>query len=286
MGRGRGGASQQASRRAVDLTGVLAFAEKNDLLTLITAITEKMLKDICNIFDSPPISPIESEHGHHHWLSLPHFHHKENMVPSCFSASKSTDDKTYAKTHQIIEKEEKEAMTPQLQELKKEALVFFRKWQNLVLQRVKDISIAEPSSSPANARGRGRGNNRGGPRGRGGRGGRTGRGGLTLATGSAATPFLMYRDLISAFTNTKQVHLVSPRSTPTSNSQSDSRRFPILCGLFPRREEKSCSTSCSLLFYHFKNTQPTLTNFSTTSPHALTYRPASSWKKKFVLLKP
>ena len=183
MGRGRGGAAQQASRRSIDMTGVLAVAEKNDLITLVTAITEKMLKDICNIFDSPPISPVDSDYGHHHWLLLPRFHHNENIVPSCFSGAKAPEDKTYNKAHHIIEKEEKEAMTPQLRELKKEALVFFRKWQNLVLQRLKDMSISETPPPQANTRGRGRGNARGAPRGRGGRGGRANREALTLATG-------------------------------------------------------------------------------------------------------
>lgn len=91
----------------------------------------------------------------------------------------------YDKTREIIEKEEKEAMTPQLRELKKEALTFFRKWQTIVLQRLRDIAVNDQPGAQASSRGRGRGL-RGPPRGRGGggRGGGPSRGPLTLATGS------------------------------------------------------------------------------------------------------
>lgn len=77
-------------------------------------------------------------------------------------------------------------MTPQLRELKKEALLFFRKWQTTVLQRVRDVIVNDPNAPTTSFRGRGRGF-RGAARGaRGGRGGRGGgRGGLTLATGTS-----------------------------------------------------------------------------------------------------
>lgn len=79
---------------------------------------------------------------------------------------------------------------PQLRELKKEALIFFRKWQSIFLQRLRDISVMEPNGSQSNSRGRGRGTARaarGGRVARGGRGGGRGDIGgiesLTLATG-------------------------------------------------------------------------------------------------------
>lgn len=187
MARGRGGGNH-SQRRPVDLTGILSVAEKNDLVTLVNAITERMARDISNIFDSPPITPIQSDHGHHHWLLLPllHHHNQHNLAShSLMGMKRVNSSKPFDKTHEIIEKEEKEAMTPQLRELKKEALIFFRKWQTIVLQRVRDIAVSDLPGSQMNTRGRGRGM-RGMPRGRGGsgRGGGIMRSPLTLATGS------------------------------------------------------------------------------------------------------
>lgn len=192
-GGGRGGHSSVA-RRAVDLTGCISAAERNDLATLINAITERMHNDISTIFDSPPVSPVMAEDGHH-WLKLPLLHRraKENTPPNSNTyqnAGRSSD--SYNRAHKSIEKEEKEAMTPHLRELKKEALTFFRKWQASVLQRIRDISVTVQDPMPAQGalRGRGRGAStvrssvRGG---RSARGGRASRGGaLTLATGKRA----------------------------------------------------------------------------------------------------
>ena len=190
MPRGGRGGHPHPPRRPVDLTGAISQAEKNDLVTVVNAITEKMHNDISKIFDSPPVSPVSTDQGHHHWLSLPLLHRKdatedkENMPPSSYPLQQIGEGSaSYRNAHKIIEKEEKEAMTPQLRELKKEALAFFRKWQAVILQRIRDISISDPQSAQGGFRGRGRGVPRAGIRGRGGRGGKTGRGGLTLATG-------------------------------------------------------------------------------------------------------
>ncbi|KAL9489527.1 hypothetical protein ACSS6W_001804 [Trichoderma asperelloides] len=190
MARGRGGGNH-SQRRPVDLTGILSIAEKNDLVTLVNAITERMARDISNIFDSPPVAPIQSDHGHHHWLLLPLHHQKDNKpaTHSLMGMKRIGSSKTFDRPHETIEKEEKEAMTPQLRELKKEALIFFRKWQNIVLQRVRDIAVSDHPVSQLNTRGRGRGM-RGMPRGRGGvgRGGGIMRSPLTLATGPPRAP--------------------------------------------------------------------------------------------------
>lgn len=186
MARGGRGGGQQPLRRPVDLTGTISAAERNDLVTLVNAITEKVHNSISSIFDSPPVTPIQGENDHHHWLMLSLLHRKENKPSHHGFHHKKTGEipKSYDKTHQTIEKEEKEAMTPQLRELKKEALLFFRKWQTTVLQRVRDVIVNDPNAPTTSYRGRGRGF-RGAARGaRGGRGGRGGgRGGLTLATG-------------------------------------------------------------------------------------------------------
>ncbi|KAK1251060.1 hypothetical protein MKX07_005615 [Trichoderma sp. CBMAI-0711] len=192
MARGRGGSSH-GQRRPVDLTGIISIAEKNDLLTLINAITERMARDISNVFDSPPVVPIQGDHGHHHWLMIPLLHHRQNRSTSqshsLIGLKHPNLSKSFEKTREIIEKEEQEAMTPQLRELKKEALVFFRKWQSTVLQRIRDIAVNEQQTPQGSTRGRGRGM-RGAPRGRGGggRGGGMTRSPLTLATGPPRAP--------------------------------------------------------------------------------------------------
>lgn len=198
MARGPRGSSHQTVRRPVDLTGILSVAEKNDFITLVNAITENMHKDVSNMFDSPPVRPVQGEHEQHHWLSLPLLHRRESNKENASTINTFRDNAsdasstTYAKTHQSIQKEENEAMTPQLRELKKEALAFFRKWQGNVLQRLREINVNDATPCSPAFRGRGRGA-RGGYRadragriGRAGRGGRGGRGGpvaLTLATG-------------------------------------------------------------------------------------------------------
>lgn len=188
MARGRGGGNH-SQRRAVDLTGIISIAERNDLETLVKAITERMARDISNIFDSPPVAPIQGDHGHHKWLLLPLLHHKQNRSAShshsLMGLIHANSLNTYDKAREIIEKEEKQAMTPQLRELKKEALGFFDKWQSIVLLRVKNVAVNDQQCFQGSSRGRGRGL-RGAPRGRGG--GIGGRGGgiirpQTLATG-------------------------------------------------------------------------------------------------------
>lgn len=198
MPRGGRGGLHHSTRKPVDLTRVISLAEKNDLTTLVTAITDKLHRDLCAVFDSPPVTPVSNDgnHGsHHHWLpkSLHHHHNDQNVPPSnMIPDPKGDGSKVFKKAHDIVEKEEKQAMTPQLRELKKEATIAFKKWQALVLMRIRDMVINEPepeTGAGTQGRGRGRGAPRGGPRGgtrgRGGRGGAmaASRPALTLATG-------------------------------------------------------------------------------------------------------
>ncbi|OHW99888.1 DUF726 domain-containing protein [Colletotrichum incanum] len=213
----------QRRRTQTDLTGVLTIDEKNELISLVSNILDSMQDQISNIFHSPPITPATTQDPNNSWLSLSLFKNtanaitqsqntadKENARPSSASAQQDAG-KTYNRAHEIVEKEEKEAMTPQLQELKKECLVVFRKWQGNVLTRAKDISVRDPEASAAPA-GRGsrgsrgprdgrgdRGTPKGGrgtPRGRGGRGGPLGvkTGGSPAARQSSeADPWLVRR---------------------------------------------------------------------------------------------
>lgn len=151
-----------------------------------------MHNDISNIFDSPPVSPVSQEASQHHWLSLPLAYRraKENGLPSSRTYQQAgSSSKSYNKAHNSTEHEEKESITPQLRELKKESLAFFRKWQTTILARLRDTTVADPNVAQGDARGHGRGGIRGAFRGRGseraGRGGSMNRAGLTLATGKS-----------------------------------------------------------------------------------------------------
>jgi len=180
----------QRRRTPTDLTGVLTLDEKNELISLVNNILDSMQDQISNIFHSPPITPATAEDPGNSWLSLSLFKNKANAItqpqsiankenarPSSASTQQNAA-KTYNRAHEIVEKEEKEVMTPQLQELKKECLVVFKKWQGNVLTRAKDISVRDPevSNTPA-----GRG-------GRGGRGARGGRGDRGMPQGGRAAP--------------------------------------------------------------------------------------------------
>jgi hypothetical protein len=239
----RGGRASSVPRRPVDLTSNLSIAEKNDLTTLITAITEKLHNDISVIFDSPPVTPTlgdlsdldQVDIGHHHWLALSlRTNGKENVDPRHSSLGKSIPKSTRTdnSTAQSPDNEESEAITPQLRELKKEALIFFRKWQSIFLQRLRDISVTEPNSSQSNMRGRGRGNARGARGGRVARGGRGGgRGGLTLATGKLtratiyfAIPYSFSEESVHA---NQYLQELGPPKTPSAHVDRElSRRFP------------------------------------------------------------
>lgn len=200
----------QRRRTQTDLTGVFSVEEKNEVIKLVSDILDSMKDQISNIFHSPPITPASTENPQHSWLSLSLLKGKSNKPAtpqpqgnnptSPSSADQQNASKTYAKAHGIVEKEEKEAMTPQLQELKKECLVVFNKWQGNVLLRVKDISVKDPDAPepPATRGGRGGRGSRGarGDRGapQGGRGTRRGRGRggqLSVKTGGAFVPLGM-----------------------------------------------------------------------------------------------
>src|SRR5688572_19776792 len=124
MPRGGRGGLLHSTRKPVDLTRVISLAEKNDLSTLVNAITDRIHRDVCIVFDSPPVSPINSDNAnaahHHHWLSktLGRSHNDQNVPPSNIVPSPAGDgSKAFKKAHQIVDKEEQEAMTPQLGEL-------------------------------------------------------------------------------------------------------------------------------------------------------------------------
>ena len=78
MPRGGRGGHQHSSRKPVDLTGVVSLAEKNDLLTLVNAITEKLYRDLCTNKLDPNGSTL-----------LDHKTQKEQQVLNTVSLSRS-----------------------------------------------------------------------------------------------------------------------------------------------------------------------------------------------------
>ncbi|TDZ74681.1 putative membrane protein [Colletotrichum trifolii] len=170
-------------RTQTDLTGVFTLEEKDELIKLVTDILDNMKDQISNIFHSPPITPASTENPQHSWLSLSLLKGKSAPAqPQNSSASPAAAQqnagKAWNKAHEIVEKEEKEVMTPQLQELKKECLVVFTKWQGNVLLRAKDISVKDPEAPEPASAGRG---------GRGGRGSRGARGDRGAPQGGRGT---------------------------------------------------------------------------------------------------
>lgn len=192
MARGGRGSHHQPQRRTVDLTGVVSASEKSDLIILVTAITEKMYRDINRLFDSPQ-GPLLKEQGPNpNWLALALRHHesneKENAAPPISFANKPPQP--VRKQPQIHEDTTAGSLPTQLQELKKEAIIHFRKWQANLLQRLRDLAVVNPDEQQA-SRGRGRGYRGAAPRARGGgRGGKpNGRGGATAPIGNLTTQF-------------------------------------------------------------------------------------------------
>ncbi|SPO05774.1 related to DUF726 domain protein [Cephalotrichum gorgonifer] len=152
MGRGH---AQGPSRRGVDLTGVITFAEKEDLIILVSRITEKMIRQIGDVFDSPPPVPSGAE-SPNTWVTISVATESQRVADGTQGQPQSietTEDQatkvsghssTYTPSlaHSMSEADEN-VPPPQLGELKKELFVIFKKWQSTVLQRVRDIRVAE-----------------------------------------------------------------------------------------------------------------------------------------------
>lgn len=192
MGRGR---NPGPSRRGVDLTGIISFAEKEDLAILVSRITEKMIRQMGEVFDSS--TPIPSGPGApsaNTWvtISIPMERLGKDDKPDIKSESNEAAGGTsldtadhYTKT--ILSPALNMPITTQCQsqlsELKKELFAVFKKWQGVVLQRVRDIRVMETTlqdhfEDQNFFGGRGRGYRGGRAGGRGGRG----RGGMVTRT--------------------------------------------------------------------------------------------------------
>ena len=170
-GRGR----PNTPKRDVDLSSLLAPAEKAELLSLITKTTDTIQQHIIRVFDSTGIDDNAAPVRVSMWARLPTYLQdlslvaqqrqpqsqpvaslKENVRPSDSPATPSgTTEATQNASggHGLVEHDP----GPRLQELKKEALSHFKKWQTVVHKRIGDISVkratdvhnGQPSSSNA-----------------------------------------------------------------------------------------------------------------------------------------
>ncbi|KAK4248669.1 hypothetical protein C7999DRAFT_13435 [Corynascus novoguineensis] len=168
-----GGKSRSSSlRREVDLSSLLDPSEKNELTALVGRVTESMLKDVTQLFD-----PVRA-HGQAEtsrttfWSKLPYYlkdlslndplngiqtrvDHMENGKPSRSKmAGRARDRRGDAPSAAGAPNREENDVTPRLQELKKEALLHFKKWQMAVHRRIGEITVKKTSNQqpgPASA---------------------------------------------------------------------------------------------------------------------------------------
>ncbi|KAB5585358.1 hypothetical protein GE09DRAFT_1233748 [Coniochaeta sp. 2T2.1] len=149
-GRGR----PHTPKREADLSGLLNGAEKHELSMLIAKITDGMQRQIYRVFDSTGVdTPKDSPPSF--WSKLPANlrdftlgvgtgnGNKGNTNPSGKDNSKQDQRQANLEgtAQETLQKEEREALGTSLQELKKESLQAFRRWQVAVNRRIGEISV-------------------------------------------------------------------------------------------------------------------------------------------------
>jgi hypothetical protein len=153
-------------KREADLSSLLNAAEKTELTSLVTKVTELMLKQVTRLFD-PIVDPAESAQPSRIalWNQLPYYlkdltlggplsenraNRIENVKPSRSKKAGRAKDKGDAlPTVADAAGEEATDGAPRLQELKKDVLQHFRKWQTAVHRRIGEISVKKgPEAQP------------------------------------------------------------------------------------------------------------------------------------------
>ncbi|KAK3905901.1 hypothetical protein C8A05DRAFT_12313 [Staphylotrichum tortipilum] len=177
-------------RREADLSSLLNPAEKTELTALVAKVIDSMLRHVTQLFD--PVRPEDKADPSriNFWSKLPYYledlslhdpsahltqprsGQKENVKPPARSkkAGRATDNRDATPGASDSPCQGDDHATPRLQELKKEALQHFKKWQTSVQRRISEISVKKapdghsgpPSSGP---RGRAPSNRRGRPSG-------------------------------------------------------------------------------------------------------------------------
>ncbi|KAH6676079.1 DUF726 domain-containing protein [Plectosphaerella plurivora] len=173
------------SNRTTDITGVLSVEEKVALGNLVAEIAARMDGRIVSRFDNVRV-PITTENPQHSLLvpflkptddsnkeNHPPSSSQRNRVPTGPRTSKPSGRAPLATRGNqtgataVNTTTQKPQGGPAAQEMKKELLVVYQKWQSNLISRVKDLSVKEPPAVSASAVRGGRG---GRGRGRGGRG--------------------------------------------------------------------------------------------------------------------
>ncbi|KAM7200549.1 Protein of unknown function (DUF726) domain containing protein [Naviculisporaceae sp. PSN 640] len=170
-------------KREADFSSLLTQGEKSELISLINKVNDHLQKQITQLFDlnvvDEPGTPGPARISF--WSGLPYRLRdlavtkppqaqcqrvsgkskplqKENMNPSHQPDVSSNAQETGRATGG---QDESNSTTPRLQELKKEALAHFKKWQGTVNKRVADISVKKTADAQ-NGQNSGQGSRRGG----------------------------------------------------------------------------------------------------------------------------
>jgi len=110
-----------------DLKALLSPDQREEFTLLIANITEEMRKQISDTFDAAFTAEKKTTED----LGL------QGRNPNVDHSRNQTEE--IQKAQQLQQKREKEISAPKLQQLKKNALAYFEKWQRSVLVRVGEV---------------------------------------------------------------------------------------------------------------------------------------------------
>lgn len=168
-------------KREADFSALLTQGEKSELISLINKVNDHLQKQTTQLFDSTVVEETTTPARISFWSGLPNRlrdlavtkssqsqgqrvngkwtpPQKENVNPSHKPAISSNTQEPEKATDN---RDESTPTPPRLQELKKEALAHFKKWQGTINKRVADISVKK-TGDPPNPQNSGPGTRRGG----------------------------------------------------------------------------------------------------------------------------
>ena len=149
-------------KRDVDLSALLTAPEKAELVSFVAKVTDNMQRQIVHVFDSTGIDDSAIPTRISFWSRLPaHLRdltlgvqqkrpdsrpttatQKENWNPQI--PARATVNPATGVENPFAKAQEEVTSGPRLQELKKEVLLHFKKWQGTVHKRVGDIAVRRP----------------------------------------------------------------------------------------------------------------------------------------------
>lgn len=146
-------------RREADFSSLLTLVDKTELTTLISWLTDAMLRHVTQLFDPVPAPAPGSIQPSRitFWSKLPYHlkdlslaptdegqkrgNQKENANPSRSKKAGRAAEKPDAVPSADDAPSQEEDLVPRLQELKKEALQHFKKWHMSVHKRIGEITV-------------------------------------------------------------------------------------------------------------------------------------------------